>query len=175
MAYDLPKEAILKELDLRVDEKLALSGHCAQTSFAVLDEQFNLDGGATLKALTPLPGIALRGETCGAVIGCLMALGLVYGRDDLEDSAGFFSSLPPAREFCRRFEQQVGGTNCHDILESDLGYSFDLAKQADFQKYLECGGIESCTEVIRKGVRIAAEIIIEQEKSDQDQGVMLTV
>jgi C_GCAxxG_C_C family probable redox protein len=175
MAYDLPKEAILRELDLRVDEKLAISGHCAQTSFVVLDEQFNLDGGATLKALTPLPGIALRGETCGAIIGCLMALGLVYGRDSLEDSSGFFRSLPPAREFCRRFEQQVGSANCHDILESDLGQSFDLAKQADFQRYLECGGVESCTKVIRNGVRIAAEIIIHQEMTDEDQGVMLTV
>lgn len=175
MAYDLPKEAILRELDLRIDEKLALSGHCAQTSFAVLDEQFSLDGGATLKALTPLPGIALRGETCGVVVGCLMALGLVYGRDDLEDTAGFFSSLPPAREFCRRFEQQVGSTSCNDILESNLGESFDLSKQVEFQKYLECGGVESCTKVIGTGVRVAAEIIIEQEKSDQDQGVMLTV
>lgn len=175
MSYDLPKEAILKELDDRVDEKMALSGHCAQTSFSVLDEQFNLDGGATLKALTPMPGIALRGETCGAVIGCLMALGLVFGRDDLGDSSGFFNSIPPAREFCRRFESQVGGTNCHEILESDLGQSLDLSKQVDFQKYLECGGVESCTELIRKGVRIAADIIIEQENTDSDQGVMLTV
>ena len=175
MTYELPKAEIMKELDKRVDEKLALSGHCAQTSFAVLDEQFQLGGGATLKALTPFPGIALRGETCGAIIGCLMALGLVYGRDDLEDSSGFFNSLPPARDFCRRFEQQIGSTNCHDILESELGESFDLSKQLDFQKYLECGGLDSCTSLIRDGVRIAAEIILEQETPDPDQGVMLTV
>jgi len=175
MAYQLPDEAILKELDQRVDKQLTVSGHCAQTSFAVLDEQFQLEGGATLKALTPFPGIALRGETCGAVIGCMMALGLVFGRDDLEDTSGFFNSLPPAREFCRRFEQQVGSTNCHDILESDLGEAFDLSKLVEFQKYQECGGIESCSQVIRNGVRIAAKIILDQEKSEPDQGVMLTV
>ena len=58
------------------------SGNCAQTAFAVLQERFDLDGGQVLRALTAFPGIALRGETCGAVTGSLMALGLVCGRDD---------------------------------------------------------------------------------------------
>lgn len=175
MTNEISKETFLEELDRRVDEKLAISGHCAQTSFAALDEQFQLEGGSALKALTPFPGIALRGETCGAVVGCLMAIGLVYGRDDLEDSSGFFRSIPPAREFCRRFEHQVGSMNCHDILESELGEAYDLSKQSEFQKYLQCGGVESCSRLIRDGVRIAAEIIMGQEQSDEDPGVMLTV
>jgi C_GCAxxG_C_C family probable redox protein len=175
MAFELSKEKIYGELDRRVDEKLALSGHCAQTSFSALIEQFDLDGGATLKALTPFPGIALRGETCGAVIGCLMALGLVFGRDDLGDTSGFFSSLPPAREFCRRFETQVGSTNCQDILETELGQPFDLSKRAEYQRYLGSGGLEVCKEVIRKGARIAGEIVIKREKTRKDQGVLLTV
>lgn len=174
MAFDLSKEEICKELDQRVDKNLALSGHCAQTSFASLDEQFDLNGGTTLKALTPFPGIALRGETCGAVVGCLLALGIVFGRDDLEDTSGFFSSLPPAREFCRRFEQLVGSTNCHDILEKELGQAYDLSKQADFQEYLACGGVSACNKVIRKGARIVAAIILDQEMADQDRGVLLT-
>ena len=83
--------------------------------------------------------------------------------------------IPPAREFCRRFEQQVGSMNCYDILESELGEAYDLSKQSDFQKYLQCGGVESCSRLIRDGVRIAAEIILEQEQSEEDPGVMLTV
>ena len=69
MTYESSREAIMKELDRRLEEKIAVSNHCAQTSFAVLDELFQLGGGAAFKALTPFPGIALRGETCGAVIG----------------------------------------------------------------------------------------------------------
>jgi hypothetical protein len=53
-----------------VTKTLKQSKNCAQTSFAVHQDELNLDGGAILKALTPLPGIALRGETCGAVIVC---------------------------------------------------------------------------------------------------------
>jgi C_GCAxxG_C_C family probable redox protein len=167
-------ELLLAELDETLREKLALSGHCAQASFAALDQYYALGGGPTLKALTPLPGIALRGETCGAVLGPLLALGLVFGRERLDDQAGFLQALPPSREFCRRFEQEVGSTRCADILESNHGRSFDLARQADFKAYCDCGGLESCSAVIRSGVRIAATIILEHESGSVDPGVLLT-
>jgi C_GCAxxG_C_C family probable redox protein len=96
----------------QVKEILMKSGNCAQTSFVVLQEQFDLDGGQILRALTPFPGIALRGETCGAVTGSLMALGLEFGRDDLSDWRGYIGSLPSARRFCKRFEEENGSTGC---------------------------------------------------------------
>ena len=77
----------------RAKALLLESGNCAQTSFAILNEVFDLGGEQILKALTPFLGIALRGETCGAVIGSLMALGLVYRRDDLTDWKGYIGSL----------------------------------------------------------------------------------
>ena len=63
MESQTDKELLLAELDETLRQKLDLSGHCAQASFAALDEHFALEGGPVLKALTPLPGIALRGET----------------------------------------------------------------------------------------------------------------
>ena len=156
-------ELLLAELDETLREKLALSGHCAQASFAALDQYYALGGGPTL-----------RGETCGAVLGPLLALGLVFGRERLDDQAGFLQALPPSREFCRRFEQEVGSTRCADILESNHGRSFDLARQADFKAYCDCGGLESCSAVIRSGVRIAATIILEHESGSVDPGVLLT-
>ena len=67
-------EGTLQRLEQKVKEYLRISGNCAQTSFLALQEQFGLEDGSILKALTVFPGIALRGETCGAVVGCLMAL-----------------------------------------------------------------------------------------------------
>jgi hypothetical protein len=87
---------------------LVESGHCAQTSCSVLDDYFELEGATTLKALIPMAGIALRGEVCGAAAGTLMAMGLLFGRDQLNDLAGFQRSLPPARAFRRLFESQYG-------------------------------------------------------------------
>jgi C_GCAxxG_C_C family probable redox protein len=142
-----------------VSETLDRSRNCAQTSFAVLQQEFHLNSGFILRALTPFPGIALRGETCGAVTGCLMAIGLLYGRDDLSDWKGYLASLPPSRKFCRHFEQVHGSTNCATLLESRLGHRYDLADRLDAIKYAAAGGKRICRQIITGAVRVAAEII----------------
>jgi len=147
------------ELTGMVKATLEQSGNCAQTAFAVLQETFDLGGAEILKALTPFPGIALRGETCGAVTGCLMALGLVYGREELDDWRGYIASLPPARRFCRRFSEQHGGTACAGILECKLGRGFDLADRTQALEYAAAGGAEACAEVVAAAVHIAAELV----------------
>lgn len=160
MATDTSQEERLSALAQKARDTLAQSGNCAQTSFAVLQDEFDLDGGGILKALTPFPGIALRGETCGAVVGCLMALGLVFGRDRLDDWRGYIYSLPSARRFCQRFEKEHGSTACASILEARLGRRFNLADRAESAEYLSAGGPQECAEVVASAVQIAAEAII---------------
>ncbi len=159
MAVDRSPQDRADALAHRVKDVLALSGNCAQTSFAVLQEEFKLDGAPILKALTPFPGIALRGETCGAVVGCMMAIGLVAGRDDLGDWNAYLASLPPSRKFCRRFEALHGATACAALLEAKLGRRLNLASRVDAAQYVEAGGPEACGEIITSAVQIAAEII----------------
>jgi C_GCAxxG_C_C family probable redox protein len=141
---------ILDELDEKVAKYLLVSRNCAQTSFLALQEQFELENGAILKALTSFPGIALRGETCGAVIGSLMALGLVFGRDDLDDQAGFSASLISAGEFCHRFEKELCSTMCGDILESEFGKRYDLTDPLQVAEWQAAGSLDKCTAVVRK-------------------------
>ena len=140
-------------------EILMTSGNCAQTSFVILQDEFDIQGDQILRALTPFPGIALRGETCGAVIGCLMVLGLEFGRDDLSDWRGYIGSLPSARRFCKRFEDQNGSTNCTTILQSKLGRSYDLADKVEALEYTSSGGPEACSEVVACAVQIASDLI----------------
>lgn len=151
----------------RVKDLLLESGNCAQTSFAVLCEEHNLEGTQILKALTPFPGIALRGETCGAVTGSLMALGLVYGRDDLTDWKGYIGSLPPARRFCARFEEMNGSTTCGAILENKLGRNFNLANKVEAVMYAQSGGPEACGEVVACAVKIATEGIDKKRRTNK--------
>jgi C_GCAxxG_C_C family probable redox protein len=162
MTNAISQEDRLNKLTQKVTETLDRSKNCAQTSFAVLQEEFDLEGGPILKALTPFPGIALRGETCGAVIGCLMAIGLVYGRDDLDDWKGYLASLPPSRRFCRRFEEEHGSTACADLLEIKLGHRYDLANRVDALKYAASGGKKTCGKIIASAVEIATEIIMKK-------------
>ncbi len=161
MAENLAR-ADLDALGRSVHATLDVSGNCAQTSFSVLQDAFALEGGPILKALTAFPGLALRGETCGAVTGCLMAIGLIHGRDRLDDWKGYVGSLPVSRRFCRRFEEQNGSTSCARLLEAKLGRTFDLADRAQTMEYLAAGGRETCRGIISSAVEIAARIIAEK-------------
>jgi C_GCAxxG_C_C family probable redox protein len=148
----------------RAKELLLESGNCAQTSFAILNEDFDLGGDQILKALTPFPGIALRGETCGAVIGSLMALGLVYGRDDMTDWKGYIGSLPSSRRFCTQFEEENGSTACAAILQEKLGQNYDLADRVQALEYASTGGPEACSEVVASAITIASKGLAKKAK-----------
>jgi len=159
----LPREAFLEFLAGRADFNMRRCHHCAQASFMTLQEGFGLPGGTILKALTPLPGIAERGETCGAVIGSLMALGLVFGREHVEDSATWQASLVPARTFCARFEKELGSTQCGDLLEKHFGKRYNLADPFERAQFIAArpGPTEVCGGIVTTAVRLAAEVIFE--------------
>ncbi len=156
-------EGTLKQLEQKVKRYLKISGNCAQTSFLALQEQFGLDNGSILKALTVFPGIALRGETCGAVVGCLMALSLVYGRERLDDREGYIRVLRPGRKFCRSFEKEFGSTMCGDIVESIFGKRYNLADRTEAEEWQKAGADEKCCTVVTTAVQIAAKIITDRD------------
>lgn len=168
LSESLPRETLLLSLDATADMRMRTCHHCAQASFISLQETFGLEGGAIVKALTPMPGIAERGETCGAVIGSLMALGLVFGRDRVEDWAAWRASLVPARAFCSRVEKEFGTLMCGDLLEKHFGRRFNLADPAELRAFQSTnpGPQEVCGGIVRKAVRIAAEIILDQHEPD---------
>ena len=160
LAQGRSREEVLDLVDGKADHYMRICHNCAQTSFLTLHEVFGLGDASFVKALTPLPGIAERGETCGAVTGCLLALGLVYGRERLDDWAGWRACLVPARAFCQGFQAEMGSTMCGDIVEKLFGHRYNLADPADLAKFQEAGPTGKCGGVVRKAVRIAASLIL---------------
>lgn len=159
----MPRDLVMKMLDQKVNHYMQLSHHCAQSSFMALKEQFGLNGEQVIKALTPMPGIAERGETCGAVTGPLMAMGLIYGRDlhHLDDWEAYQESLIPTGNFCERFEKEFGTTLCHEVQKVKFGRCYQLTDPNELQEFQNAGATEHCSAVVRSAVRIAAEIILE--------------
>lgn len=148
-------------LDQRVEVVMEKSHNCAQTTFYVLSEQFGLGGDEILKALTPLPGMAERGETCGAITGALMAMGLIYGRDKLDDWEKYRSSLIPTNKFCTQFQQELGSSLCCQIQERAFGKSFNLMDPDDLREFQRAGATSKCSKVVQKACRLAADIILD--------------
>src|SRR4030065_1818987 len=88
-----------------------------------------------------------------------MAIGMVYGRDSLDDWRGYIGSLHSARRFCRAFEKQHGSTTCESLVEAKLGRKYNLADSAEALEYASSGGPEACGKVVANAVLIAAEVI----------------
>ena len=163
LSRSMSKEQLHAMLDQRVNMLMEKSHNCAQSSYFVLSEQFGLGGDDILKALTPLPGMAERGETCGALTGALMAMGMIYGRENLEDWEKYRSSLIPTNKFCSRFQEELGSTLCCQIQERAFGKSFNLMDPEQLREFQKAGATGRCSRVVQKACRLAADIILEDK------------
>lgn len=160
LSKSIPKEQVHQLLDQKVAYYMNISHNCAQSSFLALSEQFGLGNEDMVKALTPIPGIAERGETCGAVTGSLLAIGLVFGSTHLDDWQAYRDSLEPANEFCDRFADETGSTMCSRIIEARFGQKLDLRNEEDLDIFRKLDATTKCTSVVQTAVKIAADIIL---------------
>jgi len=149
-----------------------MSVNCAQGTLVALMEEFELEGGKELmKSATFFPGLMSRKETCGALLGGLMAMGLAYGRDKLFDAAW---STPEANEemfryrqkvyrYCEAFKAEFGSTMCGVIRPLIMGRDYDTMDPEERRQFLEDGGRTKCRIPPETAARIAAEIFLEEE------------
>jgi len=71
-------------------------------------------------------GIGNSGSVCGAVIGAVMAIGIVKERgESLED---WFRLASVAQEFRRRFEAEMGTIICSELTGLDMTAQMDIEK-----------------------------------------------
>jgi len=149
------------ELDELVDKYFPILGTCSQTSFYALNKVFNLDADEFVKSLASMPGIALRGETCGAVTGSLLAIAMVY-EEDIFDDARKRLSREPSYKFCTQFEKKYSSTRCRDVIEQVTGKKYPVNKPEDYSLLGPEGVYDHCPAIIKEAVHIAAELILEK-------------
>jgi len=147
---------------------------CSQSVLGALQDEFGIGNKESFKASTTLSGgIVRQGETCGAIIGALSALGLVIGRNRIEDTAAYRAMMGPSTELRARFMEEINkqfklsedlkDTLCRHIQEKVLGRSFNLADKVDYQAFLAAGGHSEsgCPKVCGIAAEVAAETILE--------------
>ena len=152
-----------------------LSG-CSQSVLGAIQEEFAIGNLDSFKAATVLSGgVVRKGETCGAIIGALLSLGLVIGRERMEDFDAYQRAMKVGGEvrdkFMKELEGQFGfkeeleSTLCRHIQEKIYGRSYDLADEKDRQAFLDAGGHSEtgCPKVCGIAAQVVAETIIELE------------
>lgn len=164
MATDQTREERLNQLEQTAGDYEELFANCAQGTLLALQEQFDLGDSQTLKAATAMSGIALRGETCGAVMGAMMAIGMVFGREKPEDFAAVQRTISVSRKLCKQFEETFGSCNCRDVQQRIFGRDFKLLDPEDMAAFVKADARKKCRVPVGKAARLAGEIILDGRK-----------
>jgi C_GCAxxG_C_C family probable redox protein len=131
---------------------------CAQVivqSFLDIMEENNQQASAAASPFSA--GLALTGNNCGAAIGALMVLGLVYGRRDVnEGMEGLLKGIRPMRKFMKYFKNKYAHLNCRDLTGTDL------ANPQKATAYFEAGGLEKCAAMLADAAAFVAELIYDE-------------
>ncbi len=162
---DKSRDEIVKEVQEKAEKYMQIYGACSQGSFCALNEQFDLKGDNIIPGLKLFAGgITGRGETCGAVTGSLLALGLSFGAKDKKEYAMQSPSLKAGSEFFERFTAEFGSTRCSKVVEHQFGRPYDFQNPEDMKLFMEAAKTGKCNEVVKKAVSIAADIIMEDRR-----------
>lgn len=142
---------------------------CAQSVVAGLLDALGIESEEVFKAASGLAdGIGLSGDgSCGALTGGAMVISLVYGRErkDHRDMFKPMKSYLMCKELLADFVERYGSCRCYDIQEKIMGRTYNLLDPEDFKAAGESGMMEHCSEVVGKGARKAAELILRERES----------
>lgn len=141
---------------------------CAQSVVGSLCEEFGVDRVTALKISCAFgSGIGHSGETCGAITGAVMLIGLKYGKtspgkpiDPNTMSPEVSKCYEMAQKFIKRFIEEYGAFKCRDLLGADTNTPAG-------QKYVEDNDIYNvkCNQIlVRRGAELIAEILKSEDK-----------
>ena len=146
---------------------------CSQSVLLALQEGLGIGDVDSFKSATVLSGgVARRGETCGALLGGLMALGLASGRERMEDTDRYARACKTADEMCTEFQRRLErefafgeplrSTLCSEIQAKIYGRSFDLRDTGQREAFLAAGGHsdEGCFRVCGVAAEVSAERLL---------------
>jgi C_GCAxxG_C_C family probable redox protein len=131
---------------------------CSQAVFSPYAEAMGLDKDTALKiAGTFGGGIGRMGQTCGAVTGAIMALGLKYGATDATDKETKEQAYARVQEFAQRFQARNEGLTCKELL------GCDISTPAGQKMATELGLYKSiCPKLVGDAAEIVGDLLADQ-------------
>jgi C_GCAxxG_C_C family probable redox protein len=130
---------------------------CSQAVFSAYAEQLGLDRETALKIAGAFGGgMGRMAQTCGAVTGAFMVIGLKYGAIDAEDKETKEKAYALVREFVDRFTSRHGSIACQDLLGCDISKS-EGEKVAREQKLFET----ICPKLVKDAAELLEEMLAE--------------
>lgn len=132
--------------------------NCAQSVLTPFGGQLNTDVDTVMKLSSGFgAGMGRLQETCGAITGAYMVLGLKYGKE-VPDDVSKDKVVELIQEFTHRFKNDFGVTTCRELLNCDLNTDSG-------QAYFEANNLHEnvCTKCVSGAVRIIEDLIKEEQ------------
>jgi C_GCAxxG_C_C family probable redox protein len=131
------------------------SFNCSQSVLGAFCEDLGLDKEMAFKLACGFgSGMGCTGETCGAVAGAVMAIGLKYGQSKPGQIEDKFKTYALVKEFAKRFCEAYGSLKCTDL----IGYDLTCPEQVVLAR--EKGIFKTvCAELVKKAVEITEDIL----------------
>lgn len=103
----------------RAVELFSSGYNCAEAVVLAVGQNLGLASPLIPRIATPFGGgIGRSGGTCGALVGAVLAVGLLKGRDSAEGDKGQAYNL--AQHLYSAFQEEMGSTLCRDLTGLDL-------------------------------------------------------
>lgn len=146
-----------------ITEEQALQGFgkgidCSQAVFGEFAEALGLDRELALKLAAPFGGGMWRGETCGCVVGALMAIGLKYGQGENCDPEAKGRMLALKAKFEEAFSGKYGSCICKEMLGHDLSTQEGMARVMEEGLFARV-----CCKAVVDACRILQEILSDEQ------------
>ena len=91
---------------------------CSQAILSTYGQELGIDKATALKISAPFGGgMARMGETCGAVTGAFMVIGLKYAKDK-ESKEKLYGLV---NKFAEKFKSKNGSILCKELLGCNIG------------------------------------------------------
>jgi len=129
---------------------------CSQAVFSTYATEYGLDKNAASKIASGFGGgMGRMAQTCGAVTGAYMVIGLKYGAASV-DRVAKEKTYRLVREFAEKFKAKNGALVCKTLL------GCDISTPEGFEKMTKLGLHEKvCTKLVRDACEILDELLRE--------------
>ncbi len=135
--------------------QFATGCNCCQSITTAFDPDYNLDSQKALKIGAAFGGGMSRlGNTCGAVSGALMIIGMAFRNDDPEDSDNKEQVYVISQRFLNQFMEIHGTVMCRDLI------GINLNDEQDLEKAREAGIFEEkCPNFVKTAAQLLEDIL----------------
>jgi len=128
---------------------------CSQAVLAAFSDEFRIPRETALRIAQGFGGgMARMAETCGALTGAFMVIGLKHGKTRAKDDAAKEKTYALCLELARRFRARHGSLRCRDLLHCDIGTP-EGAKIARDEKLHD----ELCPQLVVSAVEILEDLL----------------